>query len=200
MTRNVLGAVLAGGRSRRMGRDKALLRFAGRTLAERAVSTLEEVFGSVVLIGDVRPELGGDLEAVPDLLPDRGPLGGLVTALERGAGRDVFLLACDLPLVEPDLVRHVVAAGAGASFAGGAYVAAMEGRVQPLCGLYAASCRGVAADALRAGRLRMTELLERLDSVPVAIDDSLSFYHPLLLHNVNRPEDYEALGAAAHGR
>ncbi|MFQ5350670.1 MAG: molybdenum cofactor guanylyltransferase, partial [Thermoanaerobaculia bacterium] len=109
---DILGVVLAGGASRRMGRDKAALPWSGSTLAHRAAADLAEVCGEVVIAGPddlARTDVG----TVADLFPGSGPLAGLHAGLERAAGRAIFALACDMPFVDAELVRHLVAVAAG---------------------------------------------------------------------------------------
>ena len=104
----VVGAVLAGGQSRRMGRDKAMLDWDGRSLLMRAVKVLESVFDEVLVVAP-RDRGYEDLgvQVVPDIRPGLGPLGGLHTALVHGRGKPLFILACDMPHVTDDLVRWV---------------------------------------------------------------------------------------------
>jgi len=131
----LLGAVLAGGRSRRFGRDKSLALVAGRPLVERAVEALQEVVDDVVVV--TSRELSPALEPlrISDEVPDAGPLGGLHAALRAAAdrGRDgVLLLACDMPLVTPALLEAVAKARDRA-----AIVAPRRADgIEPLCAAY----------------------------------------------------------------
>ncbi len=115
----VVGVVLAGGQSRRMGRDKALLRLEdGRTLLERTVRVLRTVGLDNVLLSVSSPERAlalreaapavAALPVVADDAPGRGPLGGLVAALRARPGHAVLLVACDLPHLDSHALRLVV--------------------------------------------------------------------------------------------
>ena len=98
--------IQAGGRSSRMGQDKALMPFLGRPLIERQVELLSRLAGELLVITN-RPEaytfLG--LPLFPDLLPGTGPLGGLYTALSVASRPLVAVIACDMPFVSADLLR-----------------------------------------------------------------------------------------------
>jgi molybdopterin-guanine dinucleotide biosynthesis protein A len=183
---DILGVVLAGGGSRRMGRDKALVAWRGTTLAHHAAAVLGRAFAEVVVAGPAALARPG-LETVADRHPGRGPLAGLHAGLERGAGRAVFILACDLPFVTAAVARHLVAAAGERRE--GAWVAADGDGPQPLCGLYAPACREVAAHRLEAGRLDMGGFLRAVGGVAVPLTPQLPFYRPELLLNLNLPAD-----------
>jgi molybdopterin-guanine dinucleotide biosynthesis protein A len=135
-----LGAILAGGRSRRYGTPKAFAEVGGVSLVERARRALEPSTRAVILVGD-DPRLGAfGLPLHPDVHPDIGPLAGLHTALRAAAEAGTpgaFVLACDLPLVPSDLVRALVLRFAEA---GGRRAVLPESPgplgVEPLCGCY----------------------------------------------------------------
>ena len=188
------GAILAGGRSRRMGRDKALLPFSGRPLILHAAETLGEVVPEVAVIASRGSSYAFlPVPVIEDRFPDRGPLGGLHAALVHAAGRPVFCLACDLPLVRPELIRYIIdfAGPDATSRAAFVKVPAMAGRVQPLCGWYAAGCLGPVEKRLRDGRLKVLDFLEEMPTVQVRLTADLPFFREDLLANLNREEDYE---------
>ena len=100
-------AILAGGKSQRMGRDKASLPFQGATLLRYLIDRLNGLADETILItpgSDVN--LGGNIKIVPDLLPDRGPLGGLYTALYYGSQQAVAVVACDMPFASAKLLKY----------------------------------------------------------------------------------------------
>ena len=98
-------AVLAGGASRRMGTDKALLEFAGQPLLGRVVETLRRVSDDVLIVGERAPYHQFAARVLPDAYPNAGTLGGIATAL-RNARRDhALVVACDMPLLSIDLLQ-----------------------------------------------------------------------------------------------
>ena len=199
----VVGAVLAGGESRRMGRDKAMLDWGGCPLLIRAVRVLESVFNEVVVVAPRNrgyEELGAEI--VQDIHPGLGPLGGLHTALVRGGGKPVFILACDMPHVTGEFVRWIVGPSIQDPMRGLARqtTAAAQTRVvhdgqqfQPLCGLYSQACLSEVEEALDENRLSAQALLERLDMETLMLDSRQSWYHPDLLLNVNELESFSTL-------
>lgn len=94
-----LGVVLAGGRSRRMERDKAEVMLGGRTLLDWVVTALSEVVAEVLVVGRDR---AGDLPAMPDAVPgSHGPAAGIFTALSEAEGRPVLVIGVDQPWIRP---------------------------------------------------------------------------------------------------
>ncbi|MGH9465679.1 MAG: molybdenum cofactor guanylyltransferase [Thermoanaerobaculia bacterium] len=178
MIKGTVGAVLAGGRSRRLGRDKALISSKGTTLVGRAVAVLAALFPRVVLVAPDRPEYEAlGVERIADRWPDAGPLAGIEAALAAAAGAPVFVLACDLPLVEVELVKELATVPPDFGVAGpAARLAAADGVLQPLCGLYGAACGPVLARSLERGTRALHEaLLEvRCERVEVAPDSLLN--------------------------
>lgn len=133
----LLGAVLAGGVGRRYGGPKEGVEVAGVSMLERTVGVLREVTGKVVVVASRPVETPDGVEVIPDRVEGRGPLGGLHAALRRAEeeGLDgVFLVACDLPLMEASVVWEV--AGAVADAPAVAPEGRSEGWIEPLCAVW----------------------------------------------------------------
>jgi molybdopterin-guanine dinucleotide biosynthesis protein A len=163
-TAGCAGILLTGGASRRMGRDKAGIEVPGDggpvTLAERTARILGAVAAPVVEVGPAR----GRRWAVREDPPGSGPLAAVAagwTALEaRGWTGAVLVVATDLPLLSPGLLRWLAAHDAER-----AVVPVAGGRVQPLCARYRASDLAAARDLVGAGRRAMSDLIGALDPV-----------------------------------
>jgi len=95
----VTGFILAGGKSKRMGRDKALLEWKHSTLLEHMVKLLSSVTTEVQVVGR---------ELLPDVLPGRGPLAGILTALQNSQTEINLVVAVDLPLLTKAFLRYLV--------------------------------------------------------------------------------------------
>jgi len=104
-------AIIAGGQSSRMGRDKAFLELGGQTLIERVIAASADLGGSETILIANKPDqyrhLG--LEIYEDILPDKGSLGGIYTALARATNPAALVLACDMPFIKTDLLRFMIA-------------------------------------------------------------------------------------------
>ena len=185
-------AVLAGGQSRRMGRDKALLPLGDQTLIERVIAATRPLGYPCFIVGDPATYAHLGLPVHPDRHPGLGPLGGLHTAL-GATGATVLLLACDLPFLTTDFLRHL-ADRRGPHQAVVPYTAT---GLQPLCALYEPSCLAAIETAIQAGQLGMRSLLHNLNLDLVREKDWRPYdEHGLLFANLNAPEEYERAQAA----
>lgn len=180
--------ILAGGRSRRMGRCKALLPLGGETLLARLVGRLSAF--PEVLISANDPALGAGLPArvVADRFPDAGPAGGLHAALTAAKLPFALCVPCDLPNFSAAAAACLL--GAFPPDADALVCVDGAGRVHPLCGIYARSALPAIGEQLANRRFRVMELLRRLDcrylSTAGLLPDSV-FY------NVNTPQAYRRL-------
>jgi len=168
----VLGAVLAGGESRRLGRDKAAERIAGERMVDRAVSALRTRCAEVVVVSSRRETPDGEWTLVPDLRSGCGPLAGIEAALERAVSSGAyaaFVLACDLPLVD----EEVVAAVLDGLHQGSAAAAAREGDpdFEPLCAVYGAACLPVVTGLLDDGERAAGALFRAVRGRRVPVGD-----------------------------
>ena len=146
-----LGVILAGGRSSRMGESKAAMIFAGEPLLRRVVRRISGGVDDTLVIGpDELKALVPGVQVIPDVVPGIGPLGGLYTALRSTTAARLFLVACDMPFVQPRLIRAMLAA----SIANRAAEAVILGtqsdrsRLQPLHAVYTSACLPVVERAL----------------------------------------------------
>jgi molybdopterin-guanine dinucleotide biosynthesis protein A len=184
---NVSGAVLLGGASRRMGRDKTALDVGGVPAASRLAGLLSQLFEEVLLVGGTPPP-GAPGRPVADVGGPRSALRGLVGALSAARGERVLVLACDLVLVTPELLLALVAWPDA-----DAVVPRTQGRAHPLCALYQRDAVLPVAEARLAGeRLALHALLRELDTAYLE-DADLEAVDPdgSALTNVNTAEDLE---------
>lgn len=178
---SITPVVLVGGKSRRFGRDKLLEPWGSGVLVQRPIEALRDVFGGrVLLVGDACPALAPLADGVlPDLYPGAGPLGGIITAL-RSTRLDVFVLAGDLPHVDPPLVRRLLAAAAANP--GRRAILAAGDHAEPCIGLYRRAALDVLEPRLGRADLALHAALTELDALAIPCE-------PRLLANINHPAD-----------
>jgi molybdopterin-guanine dinucleotide biosynthesis protein A len=188
---NISGALVLGGRSSRMGTDKAQLEQGGVAYSALLSGLLAAIFEEVLLVGGApAPEARG--RRVVDRPGTACALRGLVTALHEASSERVLVLATDLPLVTPDLILALTAWPDHA-----AVVPRTEGRTHPLCALYRReSVLEIAQRRLAEGALQLEGLLDAVETSFLEGPD-LRVVDPdgLALTNVNTPADYERLNS-----
>jgi len=191
---HIEAAVLTGGASRRMGRDKAWIRLAGPegpTVLETLLALLEGVFDPVrILSGTSSPDTyaGLGIAVQPDLRPGAGPLGGIHTALATAEKDAVLVVPCDMPF----LTRSFLVGLSGLASGYDAVVPRTESFPVPVCALYARACLPAAEARLQRGQLQAVAFLEDL-SVRWVEGPQLARLDPggRALFNLNTPEDVE---------
>lgn len=188
----VLGAVLAGGRSSRFGSDKGLAEIAGVRLARRVVQALEPVTGRVVIVANEPAEYAAEgWEVRPDVVPGIGALGGIHAAVSWAADLGVtgcLVLACDMPLVPPSLLAELAAGLGSAAVA----VPASRGPrgLEPLCAAYSVECLPAIERAIRRGDRAVISFFGEVDVRVLDLTVVSRFGQPeRIFFNVNRPED-----------
>jgi len=175
--------VLAGGRSTRMGRDKALLPFHGRPLAAFIAEAVAQAAGSVTLVGNPALSAATGVPSIPDLFPGEGPLGGILTALRDTGSAWNLIVACDMPeLTAPFLVALFEAAeGEDADVL---LPVPPGGRVEPLCAVWHRRALAALEITFAAGTRRVAGALDGLRTVRYSVNEITPF------QNVNTPEDW----------
>ncbi len=181
------GIILCGGKSVRMGKNKAFLEVGGIPIIQRIFSVFEELFKEILIITNQR-ELFTDLNAkiYNDLIPDRGALGGLYTGLFYSSFRYSFCVACDMPFLKGSLINFLLNKVEDYD----AVVPRTEDGLQPLHALYSKDCLSPIKELIDHGGLKIIDFYEKarvrvIDEVEFrSLDpDRDSFL------NVNTPEE-----------
>ncbi len=178
------GAILAGGRSRRMGRDKALIEVGAGHLIGIAVGALADAGAAeIYVVGGDAHALGGlGLRCIPDQFPGEGPLGGIITALDAAREEVVAVLACDLLGTGGPAVRAIVASLGDHDVV----IPVVEGRRQTLHAAWQRQVRGVLRDRFDAGARAVHEVLDQLAVLELVGGD------PDRYRDADRPADLRA--------
>jgi molybdopterin-guanine dinucleotide biosynthesis protein A len=184
---SVVGFVVAGGGSRRMGRDKALLPWGSTDLLGHALERLRGVAGDVRILCGSRPRyLDRGVPVETDLVPDAGPLGGVLAGLAAAAGRSALFLAVDLPGVPTSLLAHLVARAEGCD----AVVPVTRRGPEPLCAVYGPGCLDPIRRRMTSGDLKMTAFWPDVRVRELRETELAAFGDPDdLFRNLNTPAD-----------
>lgn len=196
-TRNapITGVILAGGRSRRMGQNKALMPLGDEPLIAHVIRQMESVTDELLLITN-EPELYTPLKLpmYRDILPDMGALGGIYTGLTYAANCTVICVGCDMPLLQPNLLSHLTTLLDNYD----AVVPCVEVEersasvLQTLAAIYTKRCLPIIDRMLTGGELRVHALYDRIDTRIVQPQEWRRFDpRGISFFNINTPEDFE---------
>ena len=176
------GFVLTGGRSTRMGRDKALLPIEGSLLVQRTAEVVRAAAGSVTLIGAPGRYTHLGLPVLPDLVDNCGPICGLHTALKTTAADWNLIVACDMPGLTAGFLGNLLAAAKQLGCA--CLVPKTDSGLHPLCGVYHRRAGDVVEFAIHHNSFKMHDLLKSLGAASWPVADAS------LLENVNTPLEW----------
>ena len=185
--------ILAGGQSRRLGRDKAVEPFAGEPLIRRVIRRASEAVVTqrvVVVVADPARAAALPLDdshrTAVDVFPDCGSLGGIYTGLNASSTEWALVTACDMPFLSAPLLADMAGLRDGVD----AVVPVVDGRPEPTHALYSRRCLPVIENRLRAGQLKISGFFDDV-AVRYLPENDVRRFDPDLLSffNINRPED-----------
>ncbi|MGA9544273.1 MAG: molybdenum cofactor guanylyltransferase [Candidatus Sulfotelmatobacter sp.] len=189
--RDVSAFILAGGKSTRMGTDKAFVEYEGRTLLTRALDLARSVASGVWIVGS-KEKFAGFAPVVEDVFRDCGPLGGIHAALLGSSTELNLMLAVDMPFVSPAFVEYLITQARSAPDSV-VIVPRSDGRRQPLCAIYRREFAAVAERALRGRQNRIDRLFDEIQIRVIEQEELEGAGFPsALFRNLNTPEELEA--------
>jgi molybdopterin-guanine dinucleotide biosynthesis protein A len=182
--------IIAGGKSTRMGTDKALLKLDGRTLLERALASGRAVHPNPVIIGPAE-KFSAYAPVIEDIFPGQGPLAAIHAGLRSSTEDLNLMLAVDMLFVTPALLNYLCARAAASDAT--VTVPRVNGRWQPLCAVYRREFMAPAERALRAGRNKIDALFGEVPTLAPEEDELLAQgFTAGQFRNVNTLADLEA--------
>jgi molybdopterin-guanine dinucleotide biosynthesis protein A len=185
------GFILAGGKSTRMGADKAFVDYDGRTLLARALDLARSITAEVRIVGS-REKFAPFAPVVEDIFRDGGPLGGIHAALRSSPTALNLMLAVDTPFVPVAFLQYLISRAQNAPEAV-VIVPRGDAGWQPLCAIYRREFADAAEPALRAGRNRIDRLFDEVQTRVIAQNELQSAGFSLdIFRNLNTPEELES--------
>ena len=185
--KDVTGVILAGGKSSRYGTNKALAKINGIPLIEKVIRVMGSLFQDLVLITNTPDEYAYlELPMYEDIIKGLGPIGGIYTALQSIENDAGFFVACDMPFLNPDLIRHMVKIRGGFDVV----IPEIDGKLEPLHALYAGRC---IAAVKRLVDLHQYQIFRFFSEVSVrhVKENEIRRFDPEFksFFNINRPEE-----------
>ena len=184
----ITGIILAGGKSSRMGKDKGLCEFNGKTLVEHAIETLKPLCGQLIISSNRFHEKyrSYNLPVVSDEIKNTGPIGGIYTCLKLSKTRHNIILSCDTPFVGSLLLQHIINNVEKEQIVAPAHHKFL---IEPLSAYYATNVLNDVEDSIRKGDYKLINLLKKVRFKSVQINKFLSFYNEHSFLNINCPDD-----------
>ena len=194
MRNDVTGIILAGGKSARMGKNKALLEIKGEKLVERTHNLLRTIFPRVIIITNTPEEYTFlKIPVFRDFFEYRGPLAGIHSGLIHSETELNFVISVDMPLITESIINYIADFPTEKPIT----VCKADGYFQQLAGKYSKSLIPLAEKLLTSSneenssqKYNVSSLLE-ISGAEIIEAESLDFYRKGMFYNMNRPEDYK---------
>ncbi len=200
MYNNITGTILSGGKSSRMGENKALLPLGEKKVIEHITELMRSIFADVILITNTPDEYEFlDLPMYKDIFKVGGPLAGIHSGLENTKTEENFILSCDMPLMTADFIKSIIEFKTDKPVT----VCKSEGFIQHLAGRYSKSISQTAGKLLQQEeengklkngkhRAKVYSLLNEVGFETIEAAE-LPGYHPKVFFNMNNREDYQKI-------
>lgn len=182
---HIEGFVLAGGKSSRMGSDKALLKINDHTFLEQIVGVMKHELHQVSLISNHLPHHQYGLAVYEDIIKEKGPLGGIFTALHHCHTQKIFICPCDLPFMDARLIHHLIKHCDQHEI----IIPSHHGKIEPLIGIYDKSCAKRISGLLKYNKLSISKVLSFFDVKIIPVEHE-KFYTHYLFQNINTMQEY----------
>lgn len=189
MKRPITGIVVAGGKSTRMGSDKASLPWDTTDILHTELTKLASICDDLIVVSNIPRNIQfPGVRVVPDNHRDCGPLGGMEAGLTAARHELCFIIACDMPFLDIASAAYIVEAAADADAA----VPRIDGCWHPLYAAYRRTCLPIVRNLLLSRRLRLSELLESISAREITKAELIPFSVDLaMLNNLNTPQEWQ---------
>ena len=189
MGNQITGVILAGGKSRRMGYNKALLQIGNQTIIQRVLASLKQVTSSQLIVTNFPEEYEFlDLPMKSDILPGKGAFGGIYTGLSVSETPYCLVVACDMPFLNVDLLQYMTQIVQGYDIV----IPKHSKGYEPLCAIYAKSCTPHIEKLLKANQLRIIEIFSYVRVREVSESEIKNYdVDGWMFFNINTHEDYQ---------
>ncbi|KAA3619729.1 MAG: molybdenum cofactor guanylyltransferase [Calditrichaeota bacterium] len=181
---NISAAILAGGKSTRMGRNKALLKINGKSLIAHVYEALKSLTKEICIIGSSAEEYDFlNIPVFPDMIASIGPLAGIYTALSRSNKSHCFVVACDMPFISKKLLIKMAENIKPQTIT---TIRTTKG-LEPLCSIYPGEALAITKKLVHKKQFRTSRLFDHLPTIEIPVTEVPFGDH--VLFNINTPDD-----------
>ena len=182
------GIILAGGKSRRMGAEKGLLRLGSKYMIELAIDALEPLCDQIIISEntDAYDFLG--YKVVPDYIPNSGPMGGIYSGLRESENDLNIVLSCDMPFINTDLLRTLIE-----QFEGNLVAVPWHGgrKYEPMCAVYSKELLPVLEKFIKEDNYRIADVFDVVSTAKVEMNDQTYGFNEKTFENVNSEKELD---------
>ncbi|MEK7264110.1 MAG: molybdenum cofactor guanylyltransferase [Bacteroidota bacterium] len=190
MVSDCTGVILAGGKSKRMGEDKALLLMDGKPFIQYIKEIMKRIFSEVIIVAEKKKEYEFlNLHIEEDIVKNAGPLGGIYTALTFTSTQWSFIVSCDVPFITKELIEYICNFSSTSEIK----IPSFNEKLHPLCGMYSKVCLPVIATQLQQNNFKVQNIFPLLPVEIIPITKELSFFSSQLLYNINTQSEYSGI-------
>lgn len=189
--RKVTAIILAGGKSTRMGYDKAFIKIGGKPIIERTIATLKPMFDDIIIVANEPGKFKGlRVKVVKDIKPNCGPISGIHSGLVHSKTEINFVVACDMPFLNLSLIRYML----GKKNNSDIIMIQINGKLHPLFGIYSQNCILAIEENLKQDILKVVNILPKVRSRFISKEEIEKFDRNLLsLVNINTQTDLKRM-------
>lgn len=181
--------VLAGGKSSRMGQDKGMILFQNKPMISHILEEVKKFELPLKIITNIDAYNVFGYEVLKDIIPEKGPMGGIYTAIQHSKSDAVLILSCDTPFLTFEVINHLLSVAGNE----GITVAQTENQLHPLCAVYKVSLKNELKKRIATGQLKMQEFIASVQSKVVNMDCFIE-QKSNVFANMNTPMDLAKFG------
>lgn len=178
-------AILAGGKSSRMGTEKGLIEIDGLRMIEKVINAVKPIAHEIIIIANNNNYDYLGYKVYSDLIKESGPIAGIYTALNYSETEKNLIISCDIPFINTQLLSYILENSGGCEIA----VPVHEGRTEPLCAIYTKASAAKFKDLILQKTLKMHNVLNHFLTKQIFISERQAFYNSNLFTNINTPTE-----------
>lgn len=188
MKEKITGIILAGGKSLRMGVDKAFIQFKNKILIEHILDVSKNIFQEILISANDEKYLQFGLPLIPDIIPNHGPIGGIYSCLEASSNNFNIVLSCDTPFISEELICFIIENIEKKQIV----VPATENNLyEPLCAFYHKNTGPILREFIDRDNNRIPDVFKVVDFKGLPVNSTCDFWHPNLFANINSLTEFE---------
>lgn len=183
---NITGIILAGGKSSRMGTDKATLLLKEKTFIQHIIEAMKPLVNNIVIVSDNPNHDEFEIGRIEDVIKDAGPLAGLYSGLQYSKTDYNLVVSCDVPLITSEVLKRLIK-----NYEENYDVIQLESyqKTMPLTALYKKTCEIIIKNLLDKGERRVRFAVSQLKTKTITLDDNLAS----AVININTKEEFDAI-------